>query len=336
MIPSEHLPVPLEPSELRALGFRWRQACSSCGRGTLAPGACPHCGGALLVPEETGFPEPARWESGAPGVPATLRQEPGASGLLTLLLGLAWIDPEVLLPLGWMLVAYAAGLLGRAWWRSLPRGMPPRLTLGETAHEFRLGGPEDSARLSILLDLELWDLRPRERFWLVVRVAGSDWLYLPGETPEVAGEGGEYRWFRELSCDSEGRFRDELLELEVPLGPVELPEDVSTLALTAEVVLRTQHHRVPLCELQRTFAAAPVQGRQGVVVVGVEAADPGEIRILTGSLIPARPDPEASCPVCGDLLGGEVLVTCPGCGIPAHAECWQFNGGCATYGCRGG
>ena len=28
------------------------------------------------------------------------------------------------------------------------------------------------------------------------------------------------------------------------------------------------------------------------------------------------------------------MRVCPECGIPHHAECWEENGGCTTFGCR--
>jgi hypothetical protein len=43
---------------------------------------------------------------------------------------------------------------------------------------------------------------------------------------------------------------------------------------------------------------------------------------------------DARCGVCGDALATE-LVVCRRCNTPHHRECWQFTGGCATYGCGG-
>ena len=43
------------------------------------------------------------------------------------------------------------------------------------------------------------------------------------------------------------------------------------------------------------------------------------------------------CPYCRTEIGAEqAAVTCTRCGLPYHRECWHENGGCATYGCRGG
>jgi hypothetical protein len=43
---------------------------------------------------------------------------------------------------------------------------------------------------------------------------------------------------------------------------------------------------------------------------------------------------DARCGVCGDGLTGEIVV-CRRCNTPHHRECWQYGGGCATYGCGG-
>jgi len=39
-----------------------------------------------------------------------------------------------------------------------------------------------------------------------------------------------------------------------------------------------------------------------------------------------------NCPVCGEPLG-PAPVTCPECNTPHHWDCWEYNGGCAIFGC---
>lgn len=47
-------------------------------------------------------------------------------------------------------------------------------------------------------------------------------------------------------------------------------------------------------------------------------------------------DPVGSqCRVCAHELA-ERLVMCSRCEAPHHAECWAYNEGCSTYGCRSG
>jgi len=43
---------------------------------------------------------------------------------------------------------------------------------------------------------------------------------------------------------------------------------------------------------------------------------------------------EARCGVCGDSLAQSVVV-CRRCNTPHHRDCWDYGGGCATYGCGG-
>lgn len=44
-----------------------------------------------------------------------------------------------------------------------------------------------------------------------------------------------------------------------------------------------------------------------------------------------------TCPYCQTVIKpGVPSQTCPACAVPHHAECWQHNGGCTTYGCQYG
>ena len=40
----------------------------------------------------------------------------------------------------------------------------------------------------------------------------------------------------------------------------------------------------------------------------------------------------AHCLICKENLTGSITV-CPTCRTPHHSDCWQYNGGCAIYGC---
>ena len=46
-----------------------------------------------------------------------------------------------------------------------------------------------------------------------------------------------------------------------------------------------------------------------------------------------RLDEETRCPVCGSPLSRGRLVRCAQCRAAHHADCWQFNGLCATFAC---
>jgi hypothetical protein len=41
-----------------------------------------------------------------------------------------------------------------------------------------------------------------------------------------------------------------------------------------------------------------------------------------------------SCPVCATPFEGVEARACPRCETPHHADCWEFAGGCAVYGCQ--
>ncbi|MBU0611474.1 MAG: hypothetical protein KKI08_26590, partial [Armatimonadetes bacterium] len=51
----------------------------------------------------------------------------------------------------------------------------------------------------------------------------------------------------------------------------------------------------------------------------------------------AREEIGKTCPYCRfPIKPSEQVVSCPACKLPHHADCWQENRGCTTYGCRGG
>jgi hypothetical protein len=40
-----------------------------------------------------------------------------------------------------------------------------------------------------------------------------------------------------------------------------------------------------------------------------------------------------TCPICLEGLGPDGTTKCPDCSATYHGECWEWLGGCATYGC---
>ncbi len=67
----------------------------------------------------------------------------------------------------------------------------------------------------------------------------------------------------------------------------------------------------------RVFDQVRLSSTQGVAFLNQDAA---------ASVGPVN------CPICGDAAGDD-LVFCRRCKTIHHAECWQYNGRCATYGC---
>lgn len=43
---------------------------------------------------------------------------------------------------------------------------------------------------------------------------------------------------------------------------------------------------------------------------------------------------EACCQVCGIVVEDGEITRCGKCGAPHHKDCWNYNGGCAIYGCK--
>lgn len=56
-----------------------------------------------------------------------------------------------------------------------------------------------------------------------------------------------------------------------------------------------------------------------VVVLGVAHDDPAPVR-------------QAACPVCACPIEADPVI-CPRCSTPHHADCWEYSGGCAIFGC---
>jgi len=56
---------------------------------------------------------------------------------------------------------------------------------------------------------------------------------------------------------------------------------------------------------------------------GIDFLDDGQVKVVE----------DARCLICGEALQSE-LVYCRRCKTPHHRECWEYSGGCSTYGCR--
>lgn len=48
----------------------------------------------------------------------------------------------------------------------------------------------------------------------------------------------------------------------------------------------------------------------------------------------SSPESEVTCQICGEAITEE-LVRCRRCKTPHHEDCWQYFGGCSTFGCGG-
>jgi len=63
-----------------------------------------------------------------------------------------------------------------------------------------------------------------------------------------------------------------------------------------------------------------------------DASQPSISGIEFLSSTAASPNDQPHCIVCGEPLGDDV-VSCRSCRTPHHLDCWQYFGGCGTYGC---
>ena len=63
--------------------------------------------------------------------------------------------------------------------------------------------------------------------------------------------------------------------------------------------------------------------------------DPRSPKDLVISKVQETLSEETRCPVCGTPLSRGSVVRCSKCRSAHHADCWKFNGLCATFACGG-
>lgn len=71
------------------------------------------------------------------------------------------------------------------------------------------------------------------------------------------------------------------------------------------------------------LALGLVEQAQMTRTSGIDFVDDGHVKVVE----------DARCPICGEGLLTD-LVYCRRCKTPHHRECWEYSGGCSTYGCR--
>src|SRR5579862_9091732 len=59
---------------------------------------------------------------------------------------------------------------------------------------------------------------------------------------------------------------------------------------------------------------------------------PDSQALSTASDQPSDTSLADTCPICR-TAGVTDPVQCPHCHLPHHKDCWEYNGGCGTYGC---
>jgi hypothetical protein len=101
--------------------------------------------------------------------------------------------------------------------------------------------------------------------------------------------------------------------------------DVSLSIRTGWLVVRRKWSSTRPTDLE-TFvelALGLVDQIQLTRTVGIDFVDEGQVKVID----------VARCLVCGEGLVID-LVYCRRCKTPHHRECWDYSGGCSTYGCR--
>ena len=66
-----------------------------------------------------------------------------------------------------------------------------------------------------------------------------------------------------------------------------------------------------------------------------EAAGASVVVPLSAMAVARAARDGGTCPFCQTrIVAGEEYLTCPSCKTPYHADCWEYNNGCAVYGCN--
>ncbi|MEX2027450.1 MAG: RING finger protein, partial [Pirellulaceae bacterium] len=161
------------------------------------------------------------------------------------------------------------------------------------------------------------------------RSADTSLLSLPMDLAPVllAGDDFASAWTILASDEAQARV---LLSQQVRFHLHQLrrtPEwsDVSLSIRTGWLVLRRKWTSQRPADLE-TFvelALGLVDQIQLTRTIGIDFVEEGQVKVID----------DARCLVCGEGLVID-LVYCRRCKTPHHRECWDFSGGCSTYGCR--
>lgn len=84
-----------------------------------------------------------------------------------------------------------------------------------------------------------------------------------------------------------------------------------------------------------------IPGKTGETAKLYRTHSPGGAKIVK-KVQPPRSRPAApmatatqTCGICQSTLSPlEIMMTCPACGVGFHADCWNENDGCGSYGCK--
>lgn len=84
-----------------------------------------------------------------------------------------------------------------------------------------------------------------------------------------------------------------------------------------------------------TAAAAEPVPPQGKVIALDDTPAGVTLMSLTEMPVARAAAPLGVCPLCQtQIMKREEYVTCPACKTKYHPDCWEYNEGCAVYGCK--
>ena len=113
----------------------------------------------------------------------------------------------------------------------------------------------------------------------------------------------------------------------VPLRAFTLRENQRDLRMQPVVTYKVEWHI-----LEKTVLPYEVFDTRTIAALQSETASDGDLVISTVEI--GEKGEELVCQICGYPMT-EDLVTCSTCDTPHHKECWEYIGGCSTYGCEG-
>lgn len=229
------------------------------------------------------------------------------------------------------------GRLFREHW--FPKGptyaLTSRIRLLEVAYRVVTLGARRALRFQLSVQADGFQGRSLA---ITIRFQSPSGAYLEAVLPRYRGRFGEAIARHRTPPLRFGKADFPDLWLLVPTRALPLPPHSAIATLYAEILLSVdgevhlQHRQVV------TFPILPAD--RPLLRVASDEAAPGlpgeplrtaEVRLLE----PADTDAIPTCGVCGDPLE-QPVTECPVCRIGAHADCWEFLGGCSVYGCPGG
>ena len=204
-----------------------------------------------------------------------------------------------------------------------------RLHYGDTfvrLTTYTIGGRGRGARI-----VELIAQFPDNHSKLIVfpRSADTTLLSIPADEPPALLDGDDFASTWTVLCSDRDQARLLLTQqVRFHLQQLRRVPDWSDLSLSIHagwlIVRRKWTSKRPAdLETFVELALGLVDQLHLTRTIGIDFLEDGQVKVID----------EARCLVCGEGLLID-LVYCRRCKTPHHRECWDYSGGCSTYGCR--